>query len=142
MIYPQGTYACPICTQHTPHQHSPSDGWIGVDFDSTLAQGISRTNPYQLGPPVKIMCDRVKSWLAHGYEVKLMTARMCKFSYSLGVERDLYKMESLLRAWCLEHIGQELECTNQKDGRMIVLWDDRAVRVILDTGMPVVRIME
>lgn len=113
-----------------------------MDFDGTLAESIQRTSPYTLGSPVKIMIDRVRSWIANGYTVKLMTARMAEYSHTIGVKRDVKKMEMMLRIWCREHIGQELECTNQKDGRMIALWDDRAVRVILDTGMPVVRIME
>lgn len=131
----QGTYDCPICTDGFPHQHS-QDKWIGVDFDGTLAFSIERTSPYELGPPVPEMVNRVRSWLAHGLTVKLFTARMCEISKTTGQVRDLVFMEAELRRWCREHIGSELECVNAKDGLMEVLWDDRAVRVVRDTGRP------
>lgn len=117
------------------------DYWIGVDFDGTLAKSIYRTDPYQLGPPIPSMIARVQQWLSDGYRVKLMTARMSKYSHTLGVERDIVKMESDLRAWCKLHVGQELECTNEKDGLMLSLWDDRAVGVVKDTGEPLTSIL-
>lgn len=107
--------------------------WIGVDFDGTLAYTIPRNDPYTLGPPIPLMVSRVKKWLSEGRKVKLMTARMCQYSH-LGDIRDLQKMERMLKDWCIEHIGVELECTNQKDGFMTELWDDRAVKVVKDTG--------
>jgi hypothetical protein len=133
-----GTYNCPICTNNTPHEHQMvGDRWIGVDFDGTLAtEEPGRTNPYELGRPIPEMVNRVKEWLAAGYRVKLFTARMASYSVTSQYHRNLDTMEALLRSWCREHIGAELECTNQKDGGMEVLWDDRAVRVIANTGHP------
>ena len=81
------------------------------------------------------MVNRVKDWISRGFTVKLLTARM-NVKSSTGVNRDICKMNTLLREWCLEHIGTVLECTNAKDGWMEVLWDDRAVSVIPDTGLP------
>ena len=150
---PKGTFHCPICMRDTPHDHrylteprprnkSPQAAiherrWIGVDFDRTLAyDSPNRDDPYELGEPIPEMVNRVKAWLADGYKVKLMTARMHPISFTAGCYRNIPTMEHRLREWCEEYIGQALECTNQKDGLMEVLWDDRAVRVIQDTGSP------
>lgn len=112
--------------------------WIGVDFDGTIAyQVYNRTSPYELGEPIIEMVNRVKDWISKGYEVKLLTARMNKMS-SLGMERDLVKMERILKDWCFKHVGVELECTNMKDGWMDVLWDDRAVTADPNTGQSTV----
>jgi hypothetical protein len=133
----EGTYCCPICTRDTPHTHS-KDYWIGVDFDGTLAYTIpNRISPYDLGEPIPDMVNRVKNWIAMGYTVKLMTARM-NLRSSTGCTRDLDEMEAKLHGWCLRHIGAILPCVNNKDGWMEVLWDDRAVSVIKDTGNPVI----
>jgi hypothetical protein len=128
-----GTYCCPICTHDAPHAHS-REYWIGVDFDGTLAFSVpNRTDPYELGEPIPAMVNRVKDWLAKGYTVKLLTARMNLHS-STGHTRDLAKMNALLEQWCQKHIGSVIECVNTKDGWMEVLWDDRAISVDKDTG--------
>jgi hypothetical protein len=120
----------------TPHTHSHGK-WIGVDFDGTLAYSVpNRTDAYVLGEPIPAMIYRVQDWLSKGYTVKLLTARMNKQS-STGITRDVGKMKLLLEEWCIKHVGKALECTNAKDGWMEVLWDDRAVGVVPDTGNPV-----
>lgn len=98
-------------------------GWIGVDLDGTLAfydewKGISH-----IGEPIPNMLFNVKNWLAHGKRVKIFTARASQ-------------PESIpyIQAWCQKHIGQILEVTNVKDFGMIALYDDRAYRVIENTG--------
>jgi len=131
----KGTYCCPICMKATPHTHTV-DKWIGVDFDGTIAFNVlDRTDPYQLGEPIPEMINRVRDWIGKGYTVKLLTARMNQKS-STGKIRDIEKMREILKAWCRKHIGIALECTNAKDGWMEVLWDDRAVHVIPNTGLP------
>jgi len=128
-----GTFCCPICTKDTPHTHS-KDRWIGVDFDGTLAYTIeNRTSPYELGEPIPEMVNRVIDWIHKGFTVKILTARM-NIKSSTGHDRDINKMRSLLEQWCYTYIGKVLECTNAKDGWMEVLWDDRAVQVIPNTG--------
>lgn len=128
-----GTYCCPICTKDTPHTHS-KQYWIGVDLDGTLAYTIpNRTDPYHIGEPIPSMVNRVKDWIAKGYTVKLLTARMNLHS-STGYTRDLEKMREILEQWCQQHIGTVIECVNSKDGWMEVLWDDRAVSVAPNTG--------
>ncbi len=118
---------CIICNRDGVHDHNLTDQrrWIGVDFDNTLAYNIpDRTDPYTLGEPIPSMVDRVKRWLELGITVKLFTARMCLYSHT-GKMRDIHKMEKMLYDWCIKHIGRPIECTNQKDGYMEVLWDDR-----------------
>jgi hypothetical protein len=108
-----------------------SKGWIGVDLDGTLAvyegwQGIEH-----IGRPVPAMVQRVKDWLADGIEVRIVTARVG----GKGPERE--QARSYVRAWLIEHVGQALEITNEKDFGMVELWDDRSVQVIPNTGMTV-----
>lgn len=132
-----GTFHCPICMNDRPHKHQLDHKWIGVDFDGTLSRDPpGRYDPYTLGPPIEAMVDRVKGWLAQGYTVKILTARMFHRSHTQDADRDVKEMERLLKAWCLEHVGRELDCTCVKDHLMEVLWDDRAVRVVRDTGQP------
>jgi hypothetical protein len=131
-----GTMCCPICTKSTPHNHDKSR-WIGVDFDGTIAYNVkNRTDPYQVGEPIPAMINRIRDWIMKGFTVKLLTARM-NLKSSTGKERDVEKMRTILQQWCIEHIGTSLECTNMKDGWMEVLWDDRAVQVIPDSGHPI-----
>ena len=102
-----------------------SDGWIGVDLDGTLSVYDGWHGCCHIGPPVQKMVDRVKGWLASGYTVKVMTARA-------GDEDP--RVVPMIKAWCKENIGQELEVTDRKDYSMIELWDDRAVHVVRNTG--------
>lgn len=96
-------------------------GWIGVDFDGTLAK-------YPGGEPVPLMVMRVKRYLRAGIEVRIVTARVSKDEEHVDVQR------ALIESWCREHIGAVLPVTNEKDYSMIELWDDRARRVEKNTG--------
>lgn len=110
-----------------------TNGWIGVDLDGTLARYDGWVGPCVIGEPVPIMVERVKAWLAAGREVKIFTARA-----SGGGRMSLAEVQvvrAAIKAWCVRHIGQELEVTNVKDYRMVELWDDRAVGVIPNTGL-------
>lgn len=104
--------------------------WIGVDFDGTLAlDGGNHDNPAALGEPVPLMLARVKAWLAEGMEVRIVTARV-----SPPASRYAVKARAAIRAWCVRHLGRALKVTCSKDMDMLELWDDRAVRVITNTG--------
>lgn len=106
--------------------------WIGVDFDGTLAEYRGYANIKKPGEPVKAMVDRVKEWLEQGITVKIFTARVC----SLQSKEEIEKQRSIIEEWCIEHIGQKLEITNEKDFMMTELWDNRAVGVIENRGIP------
>jgi hypothetical protein len=107
-------------------------GWIGVDLDGTLAVYDGWRGHRHIGRPVPAMVERVKKWLAAGAEVRILTARV---STPDGIERE--QSRSAIRAWSVQHIGQALEVTNEKDYEMIELWDDRAIQVIPNTGMAI-----
>ena len=95
------------------------DGWIGVDFDGTLAHYDHFRGDDHVGDPIEPMVRRVRKWLHEGRDVRLFTAR---------------KPTPALRRWMNEHLGKVLPITNQKDHKMQVLYDDRVVQVERNTG--------
>ena len=115
---------------------SNTSGWIGVDLDGTLAHYDEWVGINNIGEPVIPMVNRVKQWLSEGKTVKIFTARAHAHGMQLigGVTVDV---KTPIEEWCLKHIGQVLEITNVKDFGMIELWDDRAIQVEVNTGIPV-----
>lgn len=112
------------------------NGWIGVDFDGTLAMYTEWKGPTHCGEPIMPMVDRVKAWLAAGVEVRIFTARV---SHDGSAKRmaEADDARFAIVNWCWQHIGTALRVTNQKDYAMLELWDDRAVQVRMNTGEPV-----
>lgn len=107
-------------------------GWIGVDLDGTLAHyehGSFR--PDRIGEPIPAMVERIKRWLAEGYEVRIFTARVGSF------DAEAEAAGKMIRDYTEKHIGVRLRVTCVKDYEMIELWDDRAVQVVPNTGEPV-----
>ncbi len=100
--------------------------WFGVDFDGTLVEYHGWKGIEHMGKTIKPMIDRVRQWLKEGITVKLFTARA-----SEGEEQI-----KILKKWMIDNGLPELEVTNVKDMYMKVLWDDRCVQVIKNTGMP------
>lgn len=115
-----------------------SNGWIGVDFDGTLAVHESmEVWDGSIGDPVWPMIERVKSWLAAGVDVRILTARVAPYPFSDSVPDDargVDKQRAMIEDWCEKFIGQKLPVTCSKDYGMRELWDDRAVRVRFNTG--------
>ncbi len=108
--------------------------WYGVDLDGTLAVYDQWHGPTHIGRPIQPMVDRIKGWLAEGYEVRIVTARMA--GQRVGIDPEQTK--ELIQQWLVDVAGlPPLECTCMKDFGMIQLWDDRAVQVIPNTGIPV-----
>jgi hypothetical protein len=104
-------------------------GWIGVDFDGTLALHPDPERPWPAcGRPVQKMVDRVKAWLAEGEEVRIVTARVCRDN----VSRTFHRKQ--IEEWCRDQFGRELTVTSEKDFEMKELWDDRAKQVVSNTG--------
>lgn len=120
-------------------------GWIGVDFDGTLALENFKEFPVP-GLPVERMAQRVRVWHGAGREVRIVTARVgaCtpddimaiggKFAI-MGVEDWIDFQRALIEEWCLTHLGFRLEVTCAKDFQMLELWDDRCVQVLPNTGI-------
>lgn len=75
------------------------------------------------------MLERVKAWLDDGRQVKIFTARVAPAPES-------YRARKVIEQWCHTHIGVVLPVTNIKDMGMLELWDDRAIRVVANTGRP------
>lgn len=121
-----------------------SHGWIAVDFDGTLAHYTEWKGADHVGDPIPAMIERVKGWLAEGREVRVFTARA--YCPDLPAHRseeyaDAWRRRGeavsairAIKAWCREHIGQELAVTCVKDYGMVELYDDRAVQVEMNTG--------
>ncbi|HBA9511440.1 TPA: hypothetical protein J1413_001361 [Escherichia coli] len=99
-------------------------GWIGVDFDGVLAvrEPGQGSRP---GKPVQLMVERVKGWLRDGYDVRVFTARA----------NDAQQVV-LVKKWLKDNGLGDLVVTCNKDEGLIELWDDRAVRVVRNTGAP------
>lgn len=108
------------------------EGWIGVDLDGTLAFHGVWLGPLHVGEPIPLMVQRVKAWLAAGYEVRIVTARVA------GLDMFDHLRIAIINAiqdWTELHIGARLLVTSEKDYEMIELWDDRAIQVIHNTGV-------
>lgn len=128
-------------------------GWIGVDFDGTLAAYDHWRGPSHTGRPIMPMVYRVRRWIGLAYEVRIFTARIWPIAY-MGAEpgaqaqvlpfsgppdrfAEAQEAAHAVRTWCLEQFHCVLPITCVKDMGMIELWDDRAVQVIANTGEPV-----
>lgn len=105
-------------------------GYIGVDFDGTLATYDKYEGPAIVGEPIQKMVDRVKRWLSNGKDVKIFTARVAP-DHPL-VEQ--VAAENAIKEWCVKHIGVELDVTCIKYSNMYEFWDDKAVGVEKNTG--------
>jgi len=108
-------------------------GWVGFDLDGTLAEYHGWISASHIGKPVPIMVELVKNILAHGKKVKILTARASLAIYPDQAEESIIAIQ----AWCQEHIGQVLEITCEKDQGMMMLYDDRCVQVLPNTGMSI-----
>jgi len=102
--------------------------WIGVDLDGTLAE-YHGWNDGEIGPPIPPMVERVKRWMAQEKDVRIFTARV-----SFGPHRDVIEQIQRIQKWCDRHLGNVLPITCQKDFACLVIYDDRAVQVVKNTG--------
>lgn len=122
-------------------------GWIGVDLDGTLAHYEHFVAPNVIGASIPLMVERVKNWLAEGQQVKIFTARVYPYAIDKDQRSENCRIKSYceqwvasygaykaIQNWCEMHIGQTLEVTCAKDYHMYLLYDDRAVQVIPNTG--------
>jgi 8-oxo-dGTP pyrophosphatase MutT (NUDIX family) len=100
--------------------------YIGVDLDGTLAHYDKWRGIEHVGKPIMTMINRVKEWLQLGIRVKVFTARASEPAAIPYIAK-----------WLEEQGLGGLEITNIKDHYMIQIWDDRAVAVIPNTGIPV-----
>jgi hypothetical protein len=113
------------CSEYSDAVENHKKGWYGFDLDACLAEYTYWKGEDHIGKPVPNMVKIVKDLLAEGNEVKIFTAR------AFGNRPQAIKV---VKEWCKKHIGQELEVTCVKDFGMRLLYDDRAVQVIENTG--------
>lgn len=123
------------------------NGWIGVDFDGTLA--FYERFDGSIGLPVPVMAEKVKRFIDEGIEVRIVTARAhawetapaTVFVFPEGTVMNPAKLELYERDvkpiedWTELHLGKRLQVTCMKDYKMFVLYDDRAVSVQQNTGL-------
>ena len=108
-----------------------NNGWVGVDLDGTLAKYDGWKGAGHIGEPIQPIVNLVKNLIQTGANVKIFTARVC----SAQSEEDIITAKKAIAEWTLKHIGKELEATAEKDWNMIEYYDDRAVRVIYNSGI-------
>jgi len=97
---------------------------IAVDLDGTLAKTVpGKFQADVIGKPVPKMLARVRRWLREGRKVVIFTARAAD-------KRNIPYVEN----WLVENDLPELEITNEKIPSMVRFYDDRAERVLKDTG--------
>lgn len=107
-------------------------GWIGVDLDGTIAFYSGWRGAEHVGEIIPVMKARVQRWLEEGREVKIFTARVSSSDMA-----EAQKSRHIIQNWLEANGLPRLEVTNAKDFRMIEIWDDRAVQVRENTGLPV-----
>ena len=118
-----------------------SKGWWAVDMDGTLAVHESGSGVDTIGEPIGPMIQQVHKLLDQGYEVRIFTARVwCPQDERWTKERaqEAGRQRIMVMDWCEKHIGKRLKVTCEKDYEMVGLIDDRAYRVIKNTGQIVV----
>lgn len=92
-----------------------ASAWIGFDLDGTLAEYSGWKGIEHIGEPTE-WAGYVKELLAHGVEVKIVTARVQEGELAISV----------VETWTERVFGQKLQVTDRKDMNMVYLVDDRA----------------
>ncbi|WP_273428927.1 hypothetical protein [Chitinibacter tainanensis] len=99
--------------------------WIGVDLDGTLAESVyGGLAARQIGNPIASMLTRVKKWVDDGkYEVRIFTGRAA----------DSQQIP-LIQRWLDDNGIGGLKITNAKDGDLVLIFDNIAIRIDENTG--------
>lgn len=99
---------------------------IYVDLDGTLAYYDNWKGVDHIGEPIPDMLFRVRRWLAEEKTVKIFTARA-----------NTPECIPPIQEWLKKHDLPALEVTATKGFDAVEIWDDRAVQVEPNTGLPV-----
>lgn len=108
-------------------------GHVLVDMDGTLAEYLGWHADGSIGPPIPVMVDRVKGWIQLGVDVRIFTARVALVRGGDIPTFDPVQVQ-YVQAWCEQHLGKRLPVQFWKDFGTIVMFDDRARQVELNTG--------
>jgi hypothetical protein len=112
-------------------------GWIGVDLDGTLAHTTDNWDGHSIGEPIPATVAGVKSLIAKGVDVRIVTARACSTHVNVDGVPCLDRVQvNLVGDWCEKHLGKRLPVQFWKDYQMIQLWDDRAIQFAENSGEP------
>lgn len=106
---------------------------IACDLDGTLAEYHGWKGIEHIGNPIPRTIRLVKAALARGWRVSIFTARVA--GSGDGDFGDGDAAREYIRAWVMEHIGQELPITAVKHGYFDEFWDDKGLRVRVNTGV-------
>lgn len=132
----------------------PHWGWIGVDFDRTLAKYARWQGPEVVGEPILPMVDLVRELLGARRDVRVFTGRIWPLIYvpvnenegwvwmpghggtagNAKRNEDAITAAKAIRTWTFEQFGTPLALTNIKDFSMSLLFDDIARQVRENTG--------
>ena len=108
-----------------------NNGWIGVDLDGTLAEYDDWIGPEHIGKPIPLMVKKVQEHHNAGFQIKIMTARV-------AIVEQAKLARPAIKAWVEKHVGiSDIEVTNQKDLGMLLLYDDRAIQIVPNTGLSI-----
>ena len=105
------------------------DGWIGFDLDGSLAHYDGWKGIEHIGEPIEAAVAILNGFLEEGKDVRIFTARVASEDPEIKQKAINY-----IKAWCLKIIGRELEVTNEKDPKMLCVYDDRAKQFVQNTG--------
>jgi hypothetical protein len=97
--------------------------YAAFDLDGTSAKYEGFRGHDHIGDPIPTMIERIQRFRAEGREVRLFTARA-------SVPAQIPPVQ----AWSARHIGEVLPVTCVKDFALGVLYDDRAIQVVPNSG--------
>jgi hypothetical protein len=101
---------------------------IALDLDGTLAHYDGWRGNDHIGDPVPEMVKKLHQFIADGHTVKLFTARVS------GPADEARLADHTISAWLREHNLPALEITCIKHKYFKLFIDDRAIRVVKNTG--------
>jgi hypothetical protein len=104
---------------------------IAVDWDGVLVEYAGYKGPCIYGAPVPLMVQRVKKWIDAGHEVIIHTSRV---SIEHDVEVVLRESDAITKTLKQVMNLPSLTITANKFTRISEFWDDRAVRIMRNTG--------
>lgn len=126
-----------------------NDSYVAYDLDGTIAQYNGWKSHTDIGDPIQPILSRLKQDLEEGKEVRIFTARVYPLNMCVNPGMDLTHLLALsddaayiqaieavlaIRKWCVLHIGKVIPITNVKDPKMVLLYDDRCLQVVPNTG--------
>jgi hypothetical protein len=109
-----------------------ANGWYGFDVDGSIAQYDGWNMDGSIGAPIASMIRRMKHYIRQGRDVRIVTARANPAGRDQGFHDEQI---TIINDWCFKHLGRALPICYEKDMHMILLFDDRAMQVIPNTGV-------